>query len=186
MYECFLALRYLYTHPRRAFEATVLLAYSYLKDLEEQSPDSAFVAQRAEILSRMPSDAVEAARARMAKRPYTWTGLSLRVVAANAGVGGYEEFYGPMSGVAHAARAGRYFRLGANPDGTWRVMTGWNLEHDEREVQANFARRILHASFKSMWELQGGGSLAFDTTDPFAWTGIADSGTDADPPPSAT
>ncbi len=170
MYECFLSLQYIASHPKKSFEATVLLAWSYIKDIEELFGGHPAAAERTRLLEAMPQDAVGAARTRLSTRPFTWTGLTVREVARHSRVGGYDEFYGPVSGYAHAARVGRYFRLSPTPAGAWSIDTGWEMIAYEREVQANHARRLLHGSFRSMWTLLGGGRLDIEAYDPFAWS----------------
>ncbi|MFN0181130.1 MAG: DUF5677 domain-containing protein [Gemmatimonadales bacterium] len=169
LYESAATMGYLRTHPAKDREGAILLAYTYWRDTEELSDDQAATRERRDILSRMPPDIVAEAKRRGSTRPKGWSGLTVKDLAAKSGVKGYDVLYGPLSGSSHAARAGRYFRLIAVQDGRVEVRTGWPSSPEERETQANFARRILHSAFKIMWEENGGGPVHFKTTNPEDW-----------------
>lgn len=168
MFESATAMSYLRAHPNRAFEATVLLAFSYIKDCEEHALQPLLVEERKTLLTRMPQDAVATARNRTARKPKTWSGLRMREFTERSGMKGYDTFYAPLSGSVHAARAGRYFTVSADGDQVT-LRTGWEIGLEEREVQSNFARRLLHGSFKIMWDANGGKGLAFNSTNPDEW-----------------
>jgi hypothetical protein len=169
LYESAVIMGYLRIHPAKDREAAILLAYTYWRDTEELHHDEDATRERMGILTRMPSDVVTEAKRRGTTRPKGWSGLTFRDLASKSGVRGYDSLYGPLSGSAHAARAGRYYRLQQVHGGRIQVHTGWSSSEEERETHANFARRILHSAFKIMWDENGGGPLSLKTTDPEVW-----------------
>jgi hypothetical protein len=177
LFESGTAMGYLRLHGKAEFEGAVLLAYSYLKDIEDHSEQTELLEERNALLARMPADAVQTARKRMSRRPRTWSGLSFRELVARGGMAGFDKFYGPLSGSAHAARSGRYFRIVKRGDDHF-VTTGWPINGEEAEVQSNFARRVLHGAFKIMWSENGGAAGSLNTSNPNDWLRPAASASD--------
>lgn len=81
LFEAGVAVGYLRDHSDRHRDGAVFLAYTHLKEMEDFPDAVGVVAEREEILSRMPADVVQTARARISTRPFTWTGVSLRKAA---------------------------------------------------------------------------------------------------------
>lgn len=169
LYEAAATLQFLEKQPNKEREAGILLAYSYLLDLKELPHDPVATRERQVILGRMPPDVVDEARKRSARHPRTWSGRKQTELLRESMIGGVPELYGPLSGSAHASRAGRYYRLELMQGDEIRIHTGRSIPHDERELCANFARRLLHGAFKIMWRANGGAPTRLETSDPEEW-----------------
>lgn len=168
IFEALVTLAYIVKHPDSQNEAVVLLAHSYIQDINHFSHQQELVKERSEILTRMPAHLVERARSRAEKQPRTWSGKTIRQMANEAGIEGYSPTYRFMSAEAHATAIGRHVRTLRTGD-IMKIETGRQVTPEEVEAAANFARRALHAAFKIMWSVFDGPSITISSTDPEGW-----------------
>lgn len=170
LFEAISTLGYLHRHPNRAAEATVLLATTYIRDQLYYFDQPTLVAERTELLARMPEDLVALGRQRLAKHPKTWSGRTVQQLSSGAGVDGYDRLYRILSSHAHAGIVGHHVQLTIDDDGKMNVRTGGGLRLEEVEANANFARRALHDSLKVLLlHLGTSGQIEFHSTDPRLW-----------------
>jgi len=162
---------YLWRHERREFEANVFTAFSHLKRIGHYPGDSGLIAERRGLLARMPEDTVAEAERRLGARPFTMSGKSLRRVAEEAGVEGYDAAYDPLSAEAHSNLVGetvQVVRIGSENKRV--VQLGAPLSTTEKEYMANFARRSLKHSSSIMAEaLSAEVRFKFSSIDPDRW-----------------
>ena len=159
---------YLVNHKDFQDEAVVLLAYSFMRDIRHFSQQANLVKEYAAIVDRMPKRLVEIAKSRAKDHPRTWSGKTVKDMAAIAGVTGYDPLYGYMSGEAHASAMGRHIRT-IQEGRMMKVHLGRDATEKEIQSSANFARRALHAAFKKMWEIFGGRRITIRSKDPEVW-----------------
>ena len=168
MFDAFVTLGYLVKHPQFQDEAVILLAYSYIRDLKHFSNQAELVKEYTQILARMPKHLVDTAKARAKKHPRTRSGKTVKEMAEAAGVSGYDPGYTSMSGEAHASAMGRH--ITTIQDGRiMNVDAGRKATDKEVQASANFARRFLHVSFRTLWHVFGGPKIEIRSENPDDW-----------------
>jgi hypothetical protein len=168
IFEALTTYGYLVSHENFQDEAVILLAYSFMRDIQHFSHQANLVKEHTAILERMPKHLVEIAKARTKKRPRTWSGKTVKEMAEVAGVSGYDPLYRYMSGEAHASAMGRHIRT-AQEGPMMKIHLGRDATEKEIQSSANFARRALHAAFKKMWDIFGGSKITIRSKDPEVW-----------------
>lgn|SRR5574341_1207297 len=169
IYETLATLAYIVKHNRSQDEAIILLAFSYLNQVEHFAHQPDFVREIKGILGKMPAKLVSEARARAARRPHTWSGKTMRQLTEAAGVTGYAEAYGYFSSESHGTMVGHHVRIVRDADGKGRIQTGRSVSQLDVESAANMARRALHSAFKLLWRVFDGPPIKFPSTDPEKW-----------------
>lgn len=170
MFEAISTLGYLHQHPKPQDEAIIMLATTYLRDLEYFDHQERVANERRTILSRMPASLVAEARTRLSKRPKTWSGKTVEQMARESGVAGYDPLYRILSAHAHVAIVGEHVRVIVNGERQAHIECGGSLREPERQANANFARRALHDSFKILWaHIMGSRKLEIRSRDPHLW-----------------
>src|SRR5687768_8222364 len=101
LYEAIAAISYIHHHQDRAAEAEILLASTYLKQVRLLTDQPTLIKERQEILARIPGKTVKVARERLSKKPFTWSGKSIRAMMSAANVTGYDTLYAYLSAKAH-------------------------------------------------------------------------------------
>ena len=168
MFDAFVTLGYVVKHPKSQDEAVILLAYSYLRDLRHFPTQTDLVREYTDVLNRMPKRLVNTAKARAKERPRTWSGKSIKQMAEAAGVRGYDPGYTHMSGEAHASAMGRHIRTTRHGD-MMNLEAGRRTTDKEVQASANYARRFLHVSFKTLWDVFGGPKITIRSENPDEW-----------------
>jgi hypothetical protein len=169
IFDALVTLGYIVKHPDSQNEAVILLAYSYLRDIEHFSQQKELVDAYRKILERMPKDLVETAKARAEEHPRTWSGKTVKAMAEVAGVEGYDPAYKSMSGESHASAMGRHVRT-IREGNMMNIETGRRPTPKEVEASANFARRALHTAFMTMWEVfEGPKKITIRSESPEVW-----------------
>ena len=172
VFEVLTTLAYLHQTESPETESLVFLAYSHLKRIKVFASQEALVAEREEILRRMPDHAVRTARKRLKNRPHTWSGKTIRRMAEAAGITGYDDTFDFLSGEAHASTVGDRVRVQPDEEsGQARVLLGSWVSSPDEQAQANFTRRALKHSFRILWEVVDGPKVSLRTPDPDEWTG---------------
>jgi len=169
LFEAVVTLAYLVSHQTAEDEATILFAYSHLRQVGAFATDAALVADRQAILARMPGRLVTEAQRRMRTKPRSWSGKTIEQMAREAKVPGYETFYRYASAEAHISIVGEHVRVERVSDTEARLVTGRDFSPGEIDGMANFARRQLHGAFKTMWGVLDGPKITFHSTDPALW-----------------
>jgi hypothetical protein len=169
LFEAVTALSYLVQHTKAADEATILIAYTHLRQLEVFHDQAELARERKAILARMPVHLVAEARRRVKRDPRTWSGKTIAQMAREGKVQGYKPMYGYSSAEAHISIVGEHVRVESIDDRHVRLVTGRELSPSEIETQANFARRQLHGAFKVLWGVLDGPKIEFRGTDPNLW-----------------
>jgi len=169
LWEALAALGYLVKHPKFPDEAVILMAFSYLDQVKQFAHQAELVKERTEILARMPPKLVAEARRRATTRPFTWSGLNMRQVAAAGDMKGYAEAYGYFSTETHGTLMGEHVKVVRADDGKAHIKTGRTVDPKSVESLANFARRSLHSAFKIMWRVLDAPPVVFHGEDPELW-----------------
>lgn len=168
--EALATLSYLVKHKEGEFEALVMRAFAQLKNVKLFSHQPDLVSEREALLARMPIRAVETARYRFSKRPYTWSGKSFKQLIAESDVTGYDTLYDYLSSESHSAMIGSRVQLQTKPDGTADLRFGRDFTAKDLESHANFARRALKHAFRLLWATLNGPPVRLTTEDPDLWT----------------
>jgi len=168
VFEALATFGYLFSHKNFRDESVILLAYSFIRDIQHFPQQTNLVKEYTGVLNRMPKHLVAIAKARASKRPWTWSGKNVKEMAEIAGVIGYDPLYGYMSGEAHASAMGRHIRTTQQGE-KMQIHLGREATDKEIESSANFARRALHAAFRKMWEIFGGPKITVHSKDPEVW-----------------
>lgn len=169
IFEAAVGIGYLVKHPNREFESLVFLAYSYLREQDEFSHQPDLVSDRARVLARMPSTAVAEARRRKDTYPRSWSGKTIKDMAQDGGVQGYDTLYRILCGTAHASLVGRHVKVIDTQDGKRTIETGIDLTSHNAEAHANFCRRMLHTSFRILLRELDAQPFSLPTWDPNQW-----------------
>jgi hypothetical protein len=166
LFEATTTLFYLKHHDEPETEAAILFAYTWLRDISEHESDRELTNERVLALKKLPDRVVAIASERAARHPRTWSGKSIRQMAEEAKVQGYDEAYGLISGHVHSARTGRYVRFVPSGPSQIQVEVDHDMSSEEIDVMANFARRVLRSSAGFVWEELSGESVNFVTPAP--------------------
>ncbi len=169
LFEASVTFNYLRWHPARQTEAAILFAYTWLRDMEDYADEPELKRERESVLQRLPEDVVATASSRAQKHPRTWSGKTIKAMAAEGRMRGYERAYSLLSGHAHSSRAGRYVRFVPDAPGVVELRIDFDIPASEVEVLANFARRIIHNGAAFVWSELTGQPLDFSSADPETW-----------------
>ncbi len=169
LWETLATLAYLVKHPKFQDEAIVLLGFSFLEQAKHFAHQPELVKERTGIVDRMPARLVAEAKRRAAKYPFTWSGLKIRQLAEAGDVTGYAEAYAYFSTETHGTLVGENVKVVTGDDGKAHIKFGRQLDPKSVESLANFARRSLHAAFKTMWDVFKGPPVVFHGEDPETW-----------------
>jgi hypothetical protein len=169
LWEALATVAYLVQHPKFQDEAIILLAFSFLEQAKQFAHQPELVKERTEILDRMPATLVAEARRRAARKPFTWSGLNMRQLSAAGRMKGYAEAYAYFSTETHGTLMGEHVKVVRGDDGKAHITTGRTLDPKTIESLANFARRSLHAAFKTMWGVLDAPPVVFHGDNPETW-----------------
>jgi hypothetical protein len=164
-------LGYLVNHANTQDEAVILLAFSHQQLAKRFGHQPELVKERNQILGRMPGHLVAEAQRRARRKPFTWSGLNARQLAAAGGMRGYDEAYGFFSSETHGTLIGENVTLVAPADGETKGTISFGRRHGPNDVEslANFARRSMHSAFKIMWQIFDAPAVEVRTPNPELW-----------------
>lgn len=171
LWEAIATLGYLVKHPKFQDEAVILLAFSYQQLVKQFPHQPDLVKERTEILARMPKKLVAEAQRRGSQKPWTWSALNARQLAAAGGVTGYTEAYGFFSSETHGTLVGENIKILPPETGETKGTIRMGRQPGPKDVDslANFARRSLHGAFKIMWNVFDAPPVQVRTPDPEVW-----------------
>lgn len=168
IFDALVVMGYLVKHPDSKNEAVILRAFSYLRDIKDYAHQTELVTEYTRVLSIMPPELVALAKRRSENRPWTWSGKTVKRMAIETGIQGYDAGYSSMSGEAHASAMGRLVQT--IPEGKMvNITTGRPMTPKEVEASANYARRALHTAFLTMWGEFDGPKMTIHSKDPYLW-----------------
>jgi hypothetical protein len=172
-FEGVMSLGYLTTRANLEEEAQLFLAHSFLRELATFPDQPDLVAERTRNLERIPDHLRTIAKKRLATRPHTWSGQTFKAMAEEGGVAGYDEGYRYLCGEAHVSILGTHVRVLTREDGGTRIVTGREIDAEEIEAHANFARRTLHGAFRVLWKVFDATPVNVNSEDPSLWDGLS-------------
>lgn len=169
IWEALVTLSYLTKHDAAEQEALIFRAFSAMKEIQLFDYQPEIVRDRKALLQRMPAAAVREAQSRFDKWPRTWSGKTIKEMAANSDVSGYDSGYDYMSAEAHSAVIGERVRLVEHGDGTGALILGREMTERNVEAAANFSRRAVKHAVRLMWHVLDAPKIRFRTSDPDQW-----------------